>query len=107
MISPFLMVNHISSTDPKARGPSNKAKGGLAMTFTPLRWFGAGARYDTVHPDLSDSTQSFQVISPKVILRSDYASHEYVAIQYNAYINGEAVTPVYPRRGRPIDTRSR
>ena len=94
--TPFLMTNHISSDDPDARGAANKLKAGAFVTYTPARWFGMGARFDTVNPDLADSSTSFQVLSPRIVFRSDYASNEQVIVQYNAYFYGDDVTPAWP-----------
>lgn len=94
--TPFLMTNHITSDDPDARGAANKLKAGAFVTYTPAKWFGMGARFDSVNPDLADSSTSFQVFSPRLVFRSDYASNEQVIVQYNAYFYGDNVTPAWP-----------
>ena len=95
-VTPFVMYNHISSDDRNASGPQNKMKAGAFVTYIPAKWFGTGARFDRVMPDLADSATSFSVISPRIILRSDYASNEQVIIQYNAYLYGARVSPSWP-----------
>jgi len=96
LISPFVMYNHISSDEPTFNGPTDKLKMGAEVTYSPMGWLGVSARYDLVHPDLDDTSVMFHVISPKVILRSSYISHEQIIIQYCGYINGGNVAPVWP-----------
>jgi hypothetical protein len=52
---------------------------------------------------MDDSTYSFSVLSPKVILRSEFVTHEQVVIQYSRYFNGDAVAPAWPNPGRDPD----
>jgi len=95
-LSAFGMYNEIASDDPDFDGPTSKFKVGGEATYTPLGWFGLSTRYDLVQPDLDDNTASFHVVSPKLILRSEFISHEQVVLQYSRYFYGDAVTPVYP-----------
>jgi hypothetical protein len=63
----------------------------------PLSWLGIGARYDSVRPNLDDAEQSFSVVSPRVVLRSNFVSHEQVLLSYSHYFYGdEARTTQYP-----------
>jgi hypothetical protein len=93
--SAFGMFNKITSSD-SAYEQSRFKVGGDVTYWTPLGWLGAAARYDLVQPNLDDNTQSFHVISPKLILRTKFASHEEVYIQYSRYVNGDNVSPGYP-----------
>jgi len=99
-LSAFGMYNKIKSDDPGFDGPTAKFKAGGEATFTPLSWFGLSTRYDLVQPNLDDNTQSFHVLSPKIILRSEFISHEQVILQYSRYFYGDTVTPVYPNEAR-------
>ena len=47
---------------------------------------GVGA--DAVNPDMSDSTQSFYALSPKLIFRSEFVTHESITLQVSKYFYG-------------------
>ncbi len=97
--SVFGMYNKISG--PTAPAPS-KLKAGAELTYLPLAWLGVGGRFDEVQPDLDDSTQSFAVLSPRVILRTAFVTHEQVLIQYSRYFyNANAAHGSYPYDVQP------
>jgi hypothetical protein len=81
----FGMYNRISG--PTALAPE-KLKAGAELTYLPLSWLGIGGRFDEVQPNLDDNTQSFAVISPRVILRTAFVTHEQVVLQYSRYFYG-------------------
>jgi hypothetical protein len=82
----FGMYNHV---DPLAMGyKMNKLKFGTEWTYTPLSWLGLGARFDVVEPNTDDSKQSFSVISPRIIFRTAFVTHEQVMLQYSRYFYG-------------------
>lgn len=80
-----------------------KAKFGGDVTYTMLEWLGASARYDIVQPDMSDSTQSFSVLSPKLIVRTQFVTHEQVVLSYAKYFYGENVAASWPNEANPPD----
>src|SRR5262249_46120574 len=88
---------------PDAPGFSHsKFKAGAEVTYLPLSWFGVGGRFDEVQPNLDDSTQSFAVISPRVILRTAFVTHEQVLLQYSHYFyNSSAGHSMYPYSVQP------
>jgi len=95
-LSIFGMYNHVTSTDSKFSGAKDKLKYGAEVTYTPLSWLGVSGRYDLVQPDMDNSNLSFTVISPKLIIRTSFVSHEQIIIQYTRYIYGEDVVPGWP-----------
>ncbi len=103
IVSAFGMYNKISSDDPTFTGPTSRLKLGGDVLYTPNKWLGIGARYDLVQPNLDDNTQSFQVIQPKLVLRSEFAGHEQIHITYSHYVNGDNVRVAYPHEGLPAD----
>jgi hypothetical protein len=112
VISLFGMYNHVSSEDPMfdaelAREGShigeNRLKWGADVTYTPLGFLGIGARFDRVQPDLDDSTVAFSVVSPRLLLRSEFVTHEQILIQYSHYFYGDGVVPAWPNENRPPD----
>ena len=86
----FGMFNHVHA--PLAAGFSlNKLKFGTEWTYVPLSWLGLGARYDVVEPNLDLALESFSVISPRIIFRTAFVTHEQVMIQYSRYFYGSEV----------------
>jgi hypothetical protein len=94
--SVYGMYNSVSgATNPAANHARLKA--GADLTYVPLSWLGIGARYDSVRPNLDDAEQSFSVVSPRIVLRSNFVSHEQVLLSYSHYFYGEkARTTQYP-----------
>jgi hypothetical protein len=107
--SVFGMWTHVSSDD-KTIDPStgknlydgvSKLKYGAELTYSALAWLALSGRYDRVVANVNDDSRTFAVLSPRVILRSDYNSQDQVAIQYSRwfYGSGVAVRTGYP----PVD----
>jgi hypothetical protein len=78
----------------KVKAPENpdyslsKLKFGTEWTYVPLPWLGLGGRYDVVEPNLDKSGESFSVLSPRIIFRTAFVTHEQVMIQYSRYFYG-------------------
>ena len=99
--SVFGMYNKVNSPIEPTYSHS-KLKAGAELTYLPLSWFGVGGRFDEVQPDMDDSTQSFAVISPRVILRTAFVTHEQVLFQYSHYFyNANAGHSSYPYDVQP------
>jgi hypothetical protein len=92
-IQVFGMLNMISGLDPldeaamKAQGKT-KLKGGVQVLYTPLPILSAGFRFDEVQPNMDDSTHSFWVLSPRLIFRTEFVTHEQIMLQYQYYSYG-------------------
>jgi hypothetical protein len=97
LLSVFGMANLVSSTDPQFDG-TTKFKLGVEATYLPLKWLGVSSRFDMVEPTLADNTQSFYVLSPKLLLRTDFLTHEQIILGYTRYFYGSSVTPTYPNQ---------
>jgi hypothetical protein len=95
LLSAFGMFNHVRSTDPMFDN-KNKLKYGFEATYVPLKWFALSSRFDMVNPDMSDAEQSFAVLSPRLIFRSSFVSHEQIVLGYSRYFYGSKVVPSYP-----------
>jgi hypothetical protein len=98
----FFMYNKITGTGkdaaegqtiPKAdTADMSKLKWGIDAIYSFSPMVAVGLRGDLVNPNMSDSTQSFQVISPKVMFRSEFVTHEMVTLQFSYYNYGSAYT---------------
>jgi hypothetical protein len=97
----FGMFNKVSGA-PDLASNHSRFKAGAEVTYLPLAWLGLGGRFDTVEPNLDDSTENFSVFSPRVILRSAFVTHEQILIQYSRYFYGaNGDTSQYPYNGGP------
>jgi len=88
-VSLFGMYNWISSDDPIYNG-MKKLKFGAETIYTPLSWLGVGARFDQLSPNTNDSSQTFSILSPKILFRSQFLTHELITLQYSKYFYGSA-----------------
>jgi hypothetical protein len=98
----FGMYTAVSSKDPTADGVK-KLKYGADLVFRALSWIGIGARTDVVQPSSRDATESFWVVSPKIIFRTAFITHEEITAQYSHYGYKSGVTPQPPNNGFPPD----
>jgi hypothetical protein len=88
----FGMFNAVDS----ANNAHNKLKYGAEAVYTLIDELGVGLRYDLVQPDLRDRDESFAVLSPKLILRTAFLTHERVILQYSRYFLGSEAYAAFP-----------
>jgi len=84
----FGMYNKIESDDPDMDGAS-KLKYGAELLYDIFPWFGVATRFDRVQPHSRIPQQSFGVISPRLLFRTELASHELFSIGYSRYFYNE------------------
>ena len=70
---------------------TEKLKYGADLVANLLPWLGVGVRGDVVQPDSHDSKESFGIVSPKLIFRSKFVTHEEITLQYSHYWDGDDV----------------
>lgn len=101
-VSLFGLFTHVASDDPAYDGV-DKLKYGAEVSYSMLPWLGVSGRYDRVIADTDDPTKTFAVVSPRIILRTDYNSQDQVTIQYSRWFYGSGVTvrTGYPPRPDP------
>ena len=100
-LSLFGMIAHVNSDDHTydANGRyydgTTKWKAGGELTYSVLPWLAFSGRYDKVvldtHGDCAGvpcDTYNFAVVSPRIILRSDWQSTDQIVIQYSHWFNG-------------------
>jgi len=95
----FSIYTNVGSDDAAYDGVG-KLKYGAELTYSALSWLAFSGRYDRVLDDLDDDTRTFAVISPRIILRTDYNSQDQVTLQYSRWMygSGVAVKSGYPPR---------
>jgi hypothetical protein len=86
---------HIDSVDPDANGKV-MWKAGTEWTWRWLAWLQLSARYDHVAPNSKDLQESFDVISPKLMFKSDWLSHETVTLSYTRWFYGAHTHAEFP-----------
>jgi hypothetical protein len=94
-VSLFGMWTHVSSADPgvdpttgHAWNDVDKRKIGVEATYSLLSWMAASMRYDRVDPLTNDAHYSFAVVSPRIILHTDWQATDQVVLQYSHWFNG-------------------
>jgi hypothetical protein len=97
VISLFGMQTRVTSHDPTFDGVTKRKLGGEG-SCSLLSWLAASVRFDRVMPNANDSTQSFSVVSPRLIFRSKWQAHDQVVLQYSHFAYGSGV---YVRSGYP------
>lgn len=81
----YLMYNRIQSDDPDNDG-SSRIKYGFDVLGTPLKWLGIGLRFTQVRPHSEIAEQTFSVISPRLLFKTDWISRETIEVSYSRYI---------------------
>jgi hypothetical protein len=91
---------------------TKKLKFGLDAIYTPLSWLGAGVRFDHVRPDMDNaysrttfstsngtlvnpggSDLNFSVLTARLVMKTQFVTHESVQLQYSRYFLGRAAYP--------------
>jgi hypothetical protein len=90
-IRPFFMFNKVVGTT-GGREDVSKLKWGLDGIYSFMPMMAAGLRFDAVNPKMSDKDSTFYIISPKLIFRSEFVTHEMIVLQYSYYHYGAAYT---------------
>jgi hypothetical protein len=99
-VSLFGIYAGVESNDVAYDGTS-KLKFGAEASYSLLSWLAASLRYDNVMPgkpmnagsiDAPEDDFAFQVIAPRIILRSDWQARDQVVLQYAHWINGPLTT---------------
>ena len=95
-VSVFGLFTHVTSEDKLGVDPAtghtwsdtSKRKFGVEATYSMLSWLAGSLRYDQVDPLTDDAHYSFAVVSPRIILRTDWQATDQVVIQYSHWFNG-------------------
>jgi hypothetical protein len=91
----FIDYVHVASKDPDFDG-RQMMKLGAELTYRWLSWLTASGRFDRVEPSSKDSEESFSVISPKLIFKSDWLSHEQLTLSYTRWFYGAHTHAEFP-----------
>lgn len=83
-LSLFTMMNWVGSDDADADGVM-KLKYGFDVVGAVMPWLSLAARFDRVQPNSKIPEQSFAILSPRLVFRSQFVTHEEIMIQYSRY----------------------
>jgi hypothetical protein len=89
-VSVFGLATHVTS-DEDAFDDVMKVKYGAEASYSLLSWLAASARYDRVVANTDHPERTFAVITPRIILRTDYNSQDQVTIAYSRWFHGSGV----------------
>ncbi len=68
-----------------------KLKLGSEVIYDFVSWAALGLRYDFIGPDLAQSDRGYQIISPRILFRTNFLSHEQINIRYTHWFYGDRV----------------
>ena len=68
-----------------------KLKFGADLEFAPISWFSVGFRADHLRPNNTIQEQNYSILSPRLVFRSDFASHEELSVLFHHYIYAQRV----------------
>jgi hypothetical protein len=85
----------VTSKDPEFNG-QRMLKFGTELTYRWLSWLSFSGRVDRVVPNSKDAKESFTVVSPKIIFKSDWLSHEQVTLSYTHWWYGPDTHSEFP-----------
>lgn len=91
----FATGGHIESKDPTANG-RDMIKFGSEVTYRFASWIGLSGRYDHVIPNSKDSRETFDVISPKLLIKSAWITNEQITLSYTRWFYGPRTHTEFP-----------
>ena len=68
-----------------------KAKFGADLTINALEWFSPAIRFDRVMPNSHISEQNFAILSPRLMFKTAWVTHERITIGYSRYLYDQRV----------------
>lgn len=94
--SVFSNMAFIESPDDPLQDGQKMFKAGTELTYKFASWVGVSARYDHVIPNSKDKEETFDVISPKLLFKSNWITHEQVTLSYTRWFYGENTHAEFP-----------
>ena len=79
------MYNKVHS-DFKDNDGIHKLKFGADLAYSILPWLTAGVRFDRLQPNNKVPEQSFAILSPRLVFKSKWNTHEAITLQYSRYM---------------------
>lgn len=103
----YTMINKVASDD-KLNDGISKMKVGTDLFFDATPVLAFATRFDYLAPNSRIPEQNFMILSPRIVFRSQFVTHEQISLQYSRYIykQRECVegTPADVQGARAIST---
>ncbi|MEO6599113.1 MAG: hypothetical protein ABIQ16_04520 [Polyangiaceae bacterium] len=64
----------------------HKLKFGADVAYSILPWLTAAVRFDRLQPNSKTPEQSFGILSPRLVFKSKWNTHEAITLQYSRYL---------------------
>jgi hypothetical protein len=90
-------------------GPNNdihKLKFGADLSGSILPWLSAGLRFDRLQPNSKIPEQSFAILSPRIVFKSNWNTHETITLQYSRYMYNQRECKPYTQMADKADGRA-
>ena len=71
-----------------------RMKYGADLMYEALPWLGAGVKFDRVQPNNTRPEHSFGMLSPRIVFRSNWVTHEAITLQYTRYFYNARQCPI-------------
>jgi len=86
------MWNKVKSND-KLQDGTSKLKLGTDLSFDVFPVMAVATRFDYLMPNSKVAKQNFGVLSPRIVLRSAFVTHEQIAFQFSHYLYAARTCP--------------
>src|SRR5450432_2657724 len=94
----YAMYNKVKS-DYAPNDGIHKFKYGADLAFAALPWLTAAVRFDRLQPNSRIPEQSFAILSPRLVFKSNWNTHEAITLQYSRYFYNQRTC----KQGNPAD----
>jgi len=81
----YRMYNKVKS-DYQPNDGIHKLKFGADLAYSIMPWLTAAVRFDRLQPNSRIPEQSFGILSPRLVFKSKWNTHEAITIQYSRYM---------------------
>jgi hypothetical protein len=88
-VRPFMMLNKVTGTTGGSYDMT-KLKYGADVVYSPWSMMAMALRFDSVNPNMNNNKDSFFIIAPRLIFRSEFVTHEMIVLQYSHYFYGDS-----------------
>jgi hypothetical protein len=89
------MLNEVKS-DYAPNDGLRKFKYGADLQFAALPWLTAAVRFDRVLPNQRIPEQSFAILSPRLVFKSNWVTRESISVQYSRYFYAQRTCAGFP-----------
>lgn len=75
----------------QTKGTIDMIKTGVETLYSVAPWLAFGDRIDFVAPNMADPSKWYQILTQKIVIRSDWTARETLVIQYSGWLLGDNV----------------